>query len=83
MSIRFRLYPGPFKAVADKKSKIHPKGESSVNLTETLKIYGFPKFSVASSPYRGRPWWGWMSLWYFLCARVKYESPSIGREGAG
>ena len=27
-----------------------------------LKVVGFCDFQVAFSPYRGRPWWGWMSL---------------------
>jgi len=33
-----------------------------------LKVVGFCDFQVASSPYRGRPWWGWMLLCFFLRA---------------
>ena len=42
------------QGAADKKSKIHPKGESFVNLTKTLMEGGLCLESITPAQYRGR-----------------------------
>jgi len=41
------------------------KGKGSASDTKTLMEGGLCPKSIASSPYRGRPWRGWMSLGSF------------------
>ena len=39
--------------------------------------------AVASSPYRGRPWRGWMLLCYFLRAEESKKLPLLMKKGLG
>jgi len=43
----------------------HPIGRKLESHTKTLMEGGFWPESIASSPYRERPWCGWMSLGSF------------------
>ena len=45
--------------VADKKKKVHPQGESFVNLTKTLKIDGFCDFQLSLLPTIGERFREW------------------------
>ena len=61
--------PAPHEKTTSVQRSRHPhdsprRGASSVSHTKTLISK-----SIASSPYRGRPWRGWMFLCFFLCAK--------------
>ena len=53
-----------------KKLKVHPQGESFVNLTKTLKIDGFRDFQLIPSPGEARGW-------------GVVEAPHYSKEGLG
>jgi len=54
--------------------KVNPKGAKAREPYQNLDGESQLSESIASSPYRGRPWRGWMSLCFFLCARESKES---------
>ena len=59
------LLPQPYRPASSVVDKKHPdplmgRGYISVRATGG---------AVASFPYRGRPWMGWMFLCFFLCAK--------------
>ena len=45
-----------------------PEGRKLCDSYQNFDFGQGPK-SIASSPYRGRPWRGWMFLSFFLCAK--------------
>jgi len=55
----------------------YPKGKGSVSHTKTLTKVGLWPESVASSQYRGRPWRGWMFLWFLFFAPKKWTYPFV------
>ena len=45
------------------------RGTGFASHTKTLPKGGFPPEAIASSPYRGRPWRGWMFLGSFFAPK--------------